>query len=193
MTGRRWYVPSVLGLLLCGGVMFFASSRSWVTGRVRAEGLPSDQVAVSGADALPLVSAMGLVVAAAALAVLATRGVLRRAVGALVVVAAGVAVAVAAAGRDALDDAFTDAVAQSPAFTGANVTSPHHAAWPWLVVVVGVLAVALGVLTVLSSRAWPTMSGRYDAPTATVAAVDPAESDGADVWKALDEGRDPTV
>lgn len=175
--------------------MFFAGSRVWVSGRVRAEGLPSDLVTVTGGDAEPLVPALGLVIAAAALAILATRGRLRQVVGALTTVASAAVALVAVTGSGALDDAFDDAVRESTAFTGTNAPAQlEHAPWPWIVVALAIIAAGLGVLTVRCARAWPSMSGRYDAPGApTTGSVDARRDDGADVWKALDDGHDPTL
>ncbi len=194
MISRRWYAPAVLALLAAGAVMFFAGSRDWATGRVRAEGLPSATVAVTGSDVLPLATALALVVAAGGLAVLATRGRLRQLVGLIVLAAALGAVVTVATGSGAIDRGFTDAVEQSTAFTGRNAPDPQHTSWRWVLLGAGLVAAALGVLTVVSSRTWPSMGRRYDAPSAPrVAAVDLEHASGADVWKALDEGRDPTV
>ncbi len=69
--------------------------------------------------------------------------------------------------------------------------------WPWLA---GLGALASLVTTVLAVRwapGWPEMGSRYDAPTAGGGAaaadlVDPADRSSLDLWKAMDEGRDPT-
>lgn len=195
MNARRWYAPTVLGLLACGGLVFFAGSRVWMSGRVRADGLPSDLVTVTGSAAEPLVPALGLVIGAAALAVLATRGRLRRLVGVLTVVAATAVAVISATDGGALADAFDAAVRQSTAFTGANSPADvDRSLWPWVVRVTAIVAAALGLLTVRCARIWPSMSGRYDAPgTATTHVVDVSRDDGADVWKALDDGQDPTL
>jgi hypothetical protein len=36
------------------------------------------------------------------------------------------------------------------------------------------------------------MGRRYDAPTAAEAAPDPSEMEALDLWRAIDQGRDPT-
>ena len=59
--------------------------------------------------------------------------------------------------------------------------------------VVSVVATALAVRW---APEWPEMGSRYDAPAgerATPEAVDPAEQSSLDLWKAMDEGRDPTA
>ena len=44
---------------------------------------------------------------------------------------------------------------------------------------------------------WPEMGTRYDAPGSAVPApatpAEPDERTGLDLWKAMDEGRDPTA
>ncbi len=195
MNFRRWYAPTVLAFLALGGWVFFAASRTWLSANVRAAGLPSDLVTVTEADAQPLIPALGLVIAAAGLAVLATRGRLRQLVGFLVTAAAvGIVIAVAT-GADTRLAALNASIDQSTAFTGDNRPSPHEHEWLlWTVVLAALLAFGLGVLTMIAARAWPAMSGRYDAPRSSGSvAIEPERADGADLWKALDEGHDPTV
>lgn len=187
---RRWYAPAVLTLLAAGGIAFFASSRVWARGTVAATGLPSDSVAVSGSDAHPLVSALAVVVVAASLAVLATGGRARRVVGVITMLAALGGAWVVVTGGDAVDRAFSDAVAESPAFTGGN--EPDNvvgALWPVVAVVAFVVAAAIGMLTTVLAGRWSTMGRRYERP-GRAAPVTPETE--ADIWKALDEGRDPT-
>jgi uncharacterized membrane protein (TIGR02234 family) len=187
---RRIYAPVVLLLLAAGGLAFLAASRTWAGGVVRAEGLPSDTVSVTGSDAHPAVGALAVVVVAAALAVLATGGRTRRAVGVVTVVAALAALWVVLTGHSAVDSAFLDAVRQSPAYTGQDV--PDDAArvgWPALSVAAFAVALALGALTTAVGQRWPTMGGRYERPARHAPTAPQTE---ADIWKALDEGRDPT-
>lgn len=184
-AGRRWYAPTVLGLLVAGGAAWLAAGREWARVTLTTEGLPPDTVVVTGREALPLVAALAVVVVTSALAVLATRGVVRRVVGAVVVIVASIAAVVCLTGAGATDEALRRAVEESPAFTGAV---PDADAGPWrlLTAIPFLLAAALGVVVVVVGARWPGMSGRYEAPAARR-----AESD--DPWTALDEGRDPTV
>jgi hypothetical protein len=56
--------------------------------------------------------------------------------------------------------------------------------------VVGALAAIAAVRLVPT---WPEMGSRYDAPgAAPTPPPDPAEMDEADLWRAIDQGRDPT-
>lgn len=187
---RRWYAPTVLGLLAMGGLAFLSSSRQWVSATVASDGLPSDSVEITGSQALPLVGALALVVVTAALAVLATGGRVRRAVGAITVLAAVTGLWVVVTGGGSIDSAFADAVEQSPAFTGGEVPpSSQSVLWPVVAGVAFAIATVLGLLTVAVGHRWSAMSRRYEAPSGAAPARPRTE---ADIWKALDEGRDPT-
>lgn len=196
MNLRRWYAPTVLALVAGGGLMVFVSSRTWLSATVVADGLPSDDVAVSGSTAQPVIPALGLVVAAAGLGVLATRGRVRQAVGAItVLVSLGVLLELVL-GDGARESAIGSAIAESTAFTGANVPdTATEVVWLAVVGVAAVVGLVFGGLTVVAARAWPAMSGRFDAPGSADEhrQVDARDADGADLWKALDEGHDPTA
>lgn len=190
MNARRLYAPTVLALLGAGGLAFFAASRVWARGTVTATGLPSDAVSVTGSAAHPLLGALAIVVVTAALAVLATGSRTRRAVGLVTVIAALGALWVVVTGGDRVERAFTDAVAQSPAFTGGNEPDSNAGAlWPTVTAIAFVVAAALGALTVAMGQRWSTMSRRYEIPRKSAPVAPQTE---ADIWKALDEGHDPT-
>lgn len=191
MNSRRLYGPSVLGSLAAGGIAFFAASRTWAHATVTADGVPSAPVNVSGADAVGLVPALALVVVTAALAVLAASAGIRRGVGVLIAVVAVVAVVVTVMAGGALDDAVASAVHDSPAFIGTNTpTVISHGPWRWIGVLAFIVAAFVGVVIARFGAQWPTMGRKYDSPAAHTP-VDLAETE-ADIWKALDDGRDPT-
>jgi uncharacterized membrane protein (TIGR02234 family) len=192
VTPRRLYAPVVLATLAAGGLAFFAAGRTWARADVEAEGLASARIAVSGADAQPLVSALAVVVVTAALAILAAGPRMRRVVGVLtIVVAATGVVLVPRAGSSTLDDAVRSAAEKSPAYTGpSSLGEIAYSPWYLLAIVAFVLAIVLGALMVRHAGQWPTMSSRYDAPSARREA--PAAGD-ADLWRAMDRGDDPTV
>lgn len=193
MTPGRLYAPVVLATLAAGGTAFLAAGRTWASADVRAEGLAPAEVAVSGADAQPLVSALAVVVVTAALAILAAGPRMRRAVGVLTVLVGvlGVVLVVRAAGS-MLDEALRSAAEESPAYTGPASLGDDVARSPWYLVaiVAFVLVVVLGALTVRFAGRWPTMSSRYEAPSARRDV--PVTGEG-DMWKAMDRGDDPTA
>lgn len=190
MNTRRLYAPVVLGTLAAGGLAFFAASRTWAHVRVATDGLPSDSVDVTGADAQPLVSALAVVVVTAALAVLAASPRVRRVVGGFTVLVALAALATLLLGGSSLDSAVDRAVEASPAYTGTGDHDFTTSAWKYVAAFAFVLAALLGGVTAKLGASWPTMGSRYEAPAARPSATAP-QSD-AEMWKALDEGRDPT-
>lgn len=176
----------VLALLAGGGLAFLALSRDWATTTVRTQGLPPDDVAVSGTQALPLMSALALVVLTSGLAVLASGPRLRRVLGVLVVLVSVGALVVLATGTDAVTSSLRDAVEQSPAFAGRSPDT--DAGWSWWTAVTAaafVVTALVGIVTARFGGTWSTMSSRYEAPGAVA-------DDPQDYWKALDDGRDPT-
>ena len=190
MTSRRLYAPVVLGTLAAGGLAFFAASRTWAHVRIATDGLPSDSVDVTGADAQPLVSALALVVVTAALAVLAASPRVRRVVGVFTVLVAAAGAVIVLLGGSSLDNAVDHAVKASPAYTGTGDHDFTTSAWKYVAALAFMIAAVLGGITAKLGASWPTMSSRYDAPAARPAVTAP-QSD-AEMWKALDEGRDPT-
>jgi uncharacterized membrane protein (TIGR02234 family) len=145
----------------------------------------------------PLVSALGLVVLACWGVVLVTRGRVRRAVAALGTLASAGAVASAVTGWSQVADRLSSELAQ----VGVPDAATTHTAWWWCSLLAPVLALVAGVLAVRLAPSWPEMGTRYDAPTggssaaaapAATVDVEPGERSSLDLWKALDEGRDPT-
>ena len=191
VTARRLYGPSVLAGIVVGGFAFFAAGRVWGTTEVSASGLPSDTVTVTGTEALPVVGALALVIVAGSIAVLAASARFRRIVGVVLTITGLVGAVLAFLYGDPVLDALDTAVKESPAFTGSN--SPDvfgMTGWPIAAASAFILATILGIVVMKYGRQWPTMGRKYDAPAARTPVEDPKSE--ADLWKALDEGRDPT-
>jgi len=187
----RLYGPSVLGALATGGLAFFAASRTWAHTSVEASGVPTARVAVPGSEAVALVPALALVIVAAALAVLAASVRVRRAVGLLIVAVAVIGVLVILRATGDIDKAVDDAVRDSPAFIGTNAPGAvSHTLWRWVTASAFVLSALVGVVITRFGALWPTMGRKYDAPKAH--SVNEQADTEADIWKALDEGQDPT-
>lgn len=191
MNPRRLYAPVVLATLAIGGLAFFATGRTWASVEVASDGLPSDSVSVTGTDAYPLASALALVVVTSALAILAASPRIRRGVGVLVVLVSIGALVTLLDGRGGLDDALRSAVRDSPAFTGGDpLADVSHTPWQLVALVAFVGSALLGALTARLGHRWPTMSSRYERSAGRPAA--PSEASDADLWKAMDDGHDPT-
>ncbi|MGN6577306.1 MAG: Trp biosynthesis-associated membrane protein [Nocardioides sp.] len=142
---------------------------------------------VAGSDAAPLVLALALVTLAAWGVVLVLRGRARQVVA---VVGLAAAVGSLVALIDAFDAAQDAAVAALLARGGAGdavVTS--LTGWYWASGVGALLTALALVVAVRRARTWPALGSRYDAPGARAAA--PASDQ--DMWRALDQGHDPTA
>jgi uncharacterized membrane protein (TIGR02234 family) len=192
---RRLYGPIVLGLLAAGAMALFAVTRAWATATVRTPGVPIDEVQASGADAAPVLVALAIVVIAAALAVVASGGWFRQLVGLTIATVAAWA-AVRALSVDIAGAPMARALLDSPANLGATRVVPDVSSWPVVAGIAFAIAAALGLLVIAFGRQWPRMGSRYDRPSAAASMAPSGSSpdlDDADVWRALDDGHDPTL
>ena len=151
-----------------------------------------------GGDELPLASALALVLLAAWGVLLVTRGVVRRGVAVVAAVAAVALLAATWFGYPGLEDGIRDELA--PMFghsTEVDRLPIERTAWFWTLLVAGVLGVLASVAAVRWAPGWPEMGRRYDAPSGSAppadTEADPGEQTNLDLWKSLDEGRDPTA
>ena len=197
-TDRRAMAAAVVGLAAAGGLALSTGGQTWLTATVaRPEPLPPVTEQLTGSELAPLVPAGGLLLLAAAVALVAVRGAGRVLVGLLAAVAGGV---LGWSGLRTLVTGGDAAAAGVPGSgtPGSTVTTAVSAAWPVLALVAGLLAAAAGLLTVVRGRTWPGMGRRYErAAAAAPAAPGPArrrtdEDRALDAWRALDRGEDPT-
>jgi uncharacterized membrane protein (TIGR02234 family) len=189
MSPRRAYVFTLLAAAVGAGLILLAVRQQWATAVFNEpKPLSAQVIDVSGADLVPLAGALALAALAGLAAVIATRGVFRRAAGVLLALfgaGAGAAVLssvtaatvisvaaskVASPGTAAVSGAAGSTTSGSPA-AGSLVISGSSAqavmnGTPWHVAVLaGALLVFLaGVVTALRGPEWPVMSARYDAP-----------------------------
>jgi uncharacterized membrane protein (TIGR02234 family) len=191
--GRAFVVALVCDLLGAGGALIVAT-RTWQTITTpRPAPLHDDVLGLSGRtiDAAP--TALALVALAGVVAVLATRGVVRRAVG-TVLALAGVGLmwrAVAASAAVSVRRARS-LVTEQHATVNAAAVVPHvdtHAVWPALTLACGVLVAVSGALIAWRGHRWQVMSARYEPKPETE--PDPSKT-AATLWTALDRGEDPT-
>ncbi|KXK61415.1 Trp biosynthesis protein [Micromonospora rosaria] len=175
-------------VLLClagAGLAVWAATRTWsVEVTVRPVPLPALREGRTGVGLVPWVPALALVALAGGGAVLATRGRVRRLLGALLL---ALGAAVAAGGGYGL-------VVE----TGGEPSRQ----WPALCLVGGVLIGLGGLLTLLRGHRWPAMGARYERPVrgAPATSAPAAERAGpvtgrrtVEAWDALDRGEDPTA
>jgi uncharacterized membrane protein (TIGR02234 family) len=181
----RTFAPTVLVGLAGGVLAAVAATRTWATASGDAAGIKI-AAAVTGSETAPLAAALALVALAAWGVVLVVRGRIRRVVAGLGLLACvGVAVVVVDAFDGAQDDALAEVADKGAA---GDVLISSLTGWYYTAGVAIALALLAFAVAVVRSPRWPAMGSRYDAPSARAEA--PATDE--DMWRALDEGRDPT-
>jgi uncharacterized membrane protein (TIGR02234 family) len=197
-TGRRELTAAVLGGVAAGALALSAGGQTWAdVSAERPPPLPPLTDVLTGSEAAPLVPAAGLVLLAAAVALLAVRGHGRVVVGLLMAATGGV---LGWSGVRALTGGLLDASTEVPGVgrVPGPVTADISAVWPVLAVVAGLLGIAAGLVAVLRGRSWPAMGRRYERAGTAVPQASPARRPETDedraqaAGKALDRGEDPT-
>jgi uncharacterized membrane protein (TIGR02234 family) len=183
-----------------------AAGRAWVSARA-VQGPLQVPLVVRGGASVPEAPALAVVGLAGALALLATRGVVRAATG-LIIAGCGIGAAVAAAnGARPGAGALADRAGAALGTGSAQVQDVATNGWPVVAVAGALLFACGGALAMARGRRWPGMSARYDAPhrgPATAAAggqggrgaPEPNRAgpdDALEQWRALDRGEDPTI
>lgn len=195
--GRRSsFGPVVLSGLATAALAALACSRPWVAlegsgsrGSTDGGALPGSSVAADAGTTYPLASAVSLVLLAAWGVLLVTRGRVRRTFAVLAALAAVGLVATVVTGGVTLPGSAGDDLAASLGRPGA---AAGLTGWFWTSAVAAVLGVVPAVAAVRLTPTWPEMGSRYDAPADAAAARDAAPASEQELWKALDEGHDPT-
>jgi uncharacterized membrane protein (TIGR02234 family) len=198
---RGTFGPVVLLGLASAGLTAVAGSKSWVTGSsgqfdtsVDGNQAMASALSARGASESPLALALALVLLASWGVLLVTRGRFRRAVAVLALVAALGTVAATVEAYFSLPGKLADALLE---LSGAGTASTSLTGWYAAALAGGLLSVAATMAAVRFVRHWPEMGTKYDAPAGTRPARDTAAdeppTENIDIWKALDEGRDPTA
>jgi hypothetical protein len=190
VTGPRFpFAPTVATGVALAALTSVATTRDWLAVHVGA-GLVSQDVLNGLREASPLGSALSLVVLAAWGSILVTRRKARQVTALLAATAAlALCVVIVVWAADAAESARA-------ALRLGGVAEPDvgFAAWVWLALVGGIGSVALSAAAFLSAPGWPEMGSRYDAPAARRSGPEETDLDAPmEVWKAIDEGRDPTL
>jgi uncharacterized membrane protein (TIGR02234 family) len=221
MTPRREYGFALLAGAVGAVTVILAVRQRWAQAVFTLpKPLTAQVVDVSGSDLVPLAGALALAALAGLAAVIATRGVLRRAAGVLLAVfgaGAGAAVMASVTAATVVSVAASKVASpESAAISGAAGSTTSGSAGggsfvmsgsagqavmtgtPWHVaVLIGALLIFLaGLATALHGPEWPVMSARYDAPgtrgAETGAATSQRPRDAATMWESLNQGGDPT-
>jgi uncharacterized membrane protein (TIGR02234 family) len=201
MASRAQFALALLLDLAGAALALLVSARTWQTiATARPRPLADAVLHVSGRTLSSATTALGLVALAGVVAVLATRGLARRAVG-VVLAAAGIGVIwTSFGGLHRVSTSRARALLESKR-TGLDLYSSIHASvdgqWAVLSAVGGALVLGAGVLIAVAGHRWVAMSAKYDAPAGrppssedVAAAKARAE---AGLWSALDSGDDPTA
>jgi uncharacterized membrane protein (TIGR02234 family) len=220
-SARREYGFALLAGAVGAGLILLAVRQQWAQAVfTQPKPLPSQVIDVSGSDLVPLAGALALAALAGLAAVIATRGVFRRAAGVLLAVfGAGAGAAIMSAVTSATVISVAASKVASPAsaaVSGAagSTTSGSTSGGsfvisgsagqaimtgaPWhIAVLAGALLIFLaGVATALRGPDWPVMSTRYDAPAGPGTRSGPRgrarPQDAASMWESLNGGEDPT-
>ncbi|HEY3629372.1 MAG TPA: Trp biosynthesis-associated membrane protein [Jatrophihabitantaceae bacterium] len=188
---------AALGLLALGGAgALLASGRAWQTVTApRPRPFGDAVVDVSGRTLEPAVAALGVVALAGVVAALATRGIVRRIVGGLLVAAAIGLTGAAVAGMQSVSaHRARSLVADARTAAGLDPTrAPHvtvHAVWPLLVLICALAVLLGGAAIAVWGHRGVALSSRYEAPAARASAD--AQRTSTALWNDLDRGHDPT-
>ena len=207
---RREFTLVLLAGAAGAGLVVLAVRQAWAHAIFTPpRPLPAQDIAVTGQQLVPLASALALAALACLAAVIATRSVIRRAVGVLLaVLGAGAAAAVmaglrastvlAAARASALDGPLGGSLGGSTTSGGSSGGAVHEiviagpgrailAGAPWrAAALAGAAAIVLaGLATVWRGPRWPVMSARFERAA--------APTDSASIWESLSRDVDPTA
>lgn len=192
MREPRAFFGPVVGLgIAAAALAAVAGSRPWVVD-AEADGPTPDPLGlVADAGEMPLGLALALVLLACWGVLLVSRGALRRMVAGLGVLAAlGLATTVVVA-FFTLPDQVLAAQTQA-ALPRDDVFGTTISGWYVVAAVCALVSVVTTFLAVRWVPRWPEMGSRYDAPggASETRTEDPTS---LDLWRSIDEGRDPTV
>ena len=186
---RRTLGPIVLVGLASAALAAVAGTKTWAEPATPPDELgllPSQQLTAD----MPLAGALALVLLAAWGVVLVTRGVVRRLGTGLLVLVAGALVVVTGYAFWGLDARLEEDFEALRTGVPYSEVLTRMTGWYWSAAAASVLALASAVAALRYAGSWPTMSSRYDAPSDRPQGEIRTDTD---LWKALDEGHDPTA
>jgi uncharacterized membrane protein (TIGR02234 family) len=208
---RREFALVLLLGAVGAGLVVLAARQAWAQAIFTPpHPLPAQDISVTGQQLVPLAGGLALAGLACLAAVIATRSVTRRAVGALLAaLGAGAALAasagmrtatvLAAARASALDGplggsttsgASSGGAVHGIVISGAGRAILAGAPWRAAAVAGGVVILLAGLVTVWRGPRWPVMSARFERPQHRGA---PLQANTETMWESLSRDVDPTV
>lgn len=204
---RRTFGPVVLAGVAAAVVAAVAGTKPWVAGESGGiessdGGAMSSVLSLDSVAESPLAAALSLVLLACWGVILVTRGRFRRAIAVLALLAALGLTAATIEAFFNLPDALAASLLE---LSGVDTVSTSLTAWYPVALVAALASVPSTLAAVRLVGSWPEMGTRYDAPAGTQAggaagqdsrddaSHDHPPTENIDIWKALDEGRDPTA
>jgi uncharacterized membrane protein (TIGR02234 family) len=209
---RREFVLVLLAGAVGAGLVVLAARQAWAHAIFTPpRPLPAQDIAVTGQQLVPLASALALAALACLAAVIATRSVLRRAVGVLLAVLGAAAAAsvlvslrasavLAAARASALSGPLGGSTTSGSPSGGTVheivVAGPGRAIMagaPWrAAAIAGAVAIVLaGAATAWRGPRWPVMSARFERSPGRSRGVAPPDQHS--MWESLSRDVDPTI
>ncbi len=184
--GLNWRGNAVQ-IMVSAAIFLWAASRQWANIRVDEKGLPSINVHLSGSQIQPLFVAIGLVIFAGALSLLAVRGSLVKVIVILLLISGAflmfqsLSVHDSIASSASVRNLVADRVGRSDVRYGAVTGSYAY--------IFALLAAAMVTTTAFrmlkqDSPLNPPVMSTDDAPV--------ADTKSSSAWKQLDQGQDPT-
>lgn len=191
---RRARSNAVLATLAAGLLGVFSSTQTWVQVTL-ADGTAG--LAVTGADAVPVLAPLSLAVLALGAALSIVGHVVRIVLGALMLLIAVALVTLSApvlTGPPA--SAYAAVVTEATGIGGDQALAGLVAAttvtgWPVIAILAGVLLAAAGGFVVATSHRWPRGGRKYQ--SAALRAPQEGPLDAIDSWDELSRGDDPTA
>ena len=203
---KRLKYGSIVVVLVATAIALVAASQPWFTLRVPSAAGGSNDLTVSGAIAAPALSALGFAALALAAALAIAGPLIRIVLGILGVVLGGSIVLAASVALSDPVAAGASVVTHATGVAGDSsvhdlVASTTATVWPVLAIVAGALLALTCLAVIVTARAWPASSRRYqavrledpDAAAAPEPAEQPARDRAVDEWDELSRGDDPTA
>lgn len=194
MTPRAIKLYSILGGLALSGLTLLAYTQTWINIHASSPQGGTVDVASSGSQSAPALSALAFAGLALFAAVTIAGPVFRVILGALAFILGGcIVLASVLAIANPIGSAST-AITKVTGVDGKEsvtgiVLNHSVTAWPFVALATGVVFALLGLSVILTNRRWPAATRRYQANRV----IDPsAPVDPVATWDTLTTGVDPT-